>query len=83
MISSEDQALLMPLQEEINQLKKEALEWKQKYFNMLEQFKLAQQRQYSSSSESNILQGELQFDEAEAVETTELPQEENTVTSEL
>ena len=45
MISSEDQALLMPLKEEINQLKKEALEWKQKYFNMLEQFKLAQQRQ--------------------------------------
>ena len=35
MISSEDQALLMPLKEEINQLKKEALEWKQKYFNML------------------------------------------------
>lgn len=80
MISSEDQALLMPLQEEINQLKNEALEWKQKYFNMLEQFKLAQQRKYSPSSESNILQGELQFDEAEAVETTELPQEENTVT---
>ncbi len=47
MISSEDQALLMPLQEEINQLKKESLEWKQKYFNMLEQFKLAQQRKYS------------------------------------
>jgi hypothetical protein len=80
MISAEDQALLMPLQEEINQLKKEALAWKQKYFNMLEQFKLAQQRQYSSSSESNILQGELQFDEAESIETTELPQEDNTVT---
>ena len=80
MISSKDQALLMPLKEEINQLKKEALEWKQKYFNMLEQFKLAQQRHYSSSSESNILQGELQFDEAESIETTELPQEDNTVT---
>ena len=46
----------------------------------IEQFKLAQQRHYSSSSESNILQGELQFDEAESIETTELPQEDNTVT---
>ncbi|MBA3536079.1 MAG: IS66 family transposase [Tatlockia sp.] len=79
MISTESQALLNPLKEEINQLKKETLEWKQKYFNLLEQLKLAKQRQFGRSSETNILQGELVFDEAEAVEPVELPKEDNTV----
>ena len=47
---------------------------------VLEQFKLAQQRRFSSSSESNVLQMELQFDEAEAVIPEELPQEDNSIT---
>ena len=78
--SSEFQAILAPLQDENQALKQEAQEWKEKYHNILEQLRLAKQQRFDRSSEANVLQGELQFDEAEAVETTELPQEENTVT---
>jgi len=38
---------------------------------------LAQQRKYARSSESNVLQLELQFDEADSVPTEELPKEED------
>lgn len=69
----EKDALIMALREENHALK-------QQYNRMLEQFKLAQQRQFSRSSEQNVLQMEMQFDEAEAVPAEELPQEENTVT---
>jgi transposase len=53
---------------------------KQQYANLLEQFRLAQQRQFARSSESNVLQMELQFDEAEAVAIEALPVEDNTLT---
>lgn len=66
-------ALILALQEENKTLK-------QNYERVLEQFKLAQQQRFSRSSESNVLQMELQFDEAEAVPSAELPEEENTVT---
>ena len=56
----EKDALIRALLEENAQLK-------QQYLHVLEQFKLAQQRRFTHSSESNILQMELQFDEAEAV----------------
>ena len=85
--SPEFQAIVTPLREE-NQLlkmtaktlKEETQEWKQKYHHLLEQLRLSQQRQFSRSSEANVLQGELVFDEADAVDATELPQEDNTVT---
>ncbi|KTD63143.1 Transposase IS66 family protein [Legionella santicrucis] len=70
---SELQALVLALQEENATLK-------QNYERVLEQFRLAQQQRFSRSSESNVLQMELQFDEAEAVPAAELPEEENTVT---
>ena len=69
----EKDALIRALLEENAQLK-------QQYLHVLEQFKLAQQRRFTHSSESNILQMELQFDEAEAVAPEELPQEDNTIT---
>lgn len=50
------------LQQKVSDLTIEMEAWKNKYYSMLEQFKLAQQRQYASSSEKNLLQGEL-FDE--------------------
>lgn len=78
--SPEFQAILTPLQEENQLLKMESQEWKQKYHHLLEQLRLSQQRQFSRSSEANVLQGELVFDEADAVDATELPQEDNTVT---
>jgi transposase len=64
----------------IQSQKKEILALNQKYLNLLEQFKLAQQRKFGRSSESNVLQMELQFDEAEAVPADELPAEDNTIT---
>jgi transposase len=79
--SPEFQAILAPSQlEEIELLQQETQEWKEKYHHLLEQLRLSQQRQFSRSSEANVLQGELIFDEADAVDATELPQEENTVT---
>lgn len=79
--SSEIQVLLALYQQgEIESLKQETQEWKQKYHQLLEQLRLSQQRQFARSSEANVLQGELQFDEAEAIETNELPEEDNTLT---
>lgn len=69
----EKDALIRALFEENAQLK-------QQYFRVLEQFKLAQQRHFARSSESNILQMELQFDEAEAVAPEALPEEDSTIT---
>ena len=69
----EKDALIRALLEENAQLK-------QQYLRVLEQFKLAQQRRFGRSSESNVLQMEMQFDEAEAVTPEELPQEDNTIT---
>lgn len=69
----EKDALIRALFEENAQLK-------QQYFRVLEQFKLAQQRHFARSSESNILQMELQFDEAEAVAAEALPEEDSTIT---
>ena len=70
----ESHALILSQQEEILQLQA-------RYRQMLEQFKLAQQRKFSRSSESNVLQLELQFDEADSVPVQELPiEEENTIT---
>lgn len=67
-------------QEKIDSLQQEAQEWKEKYHHLLEQLRLAKQQRFGRSSEAHIGQGELQFDEAESVETTELPEEENTIT---
>lgn len=79
--SSEFQAILAPFQQaEMESLQQEAQEWKEKYHHLLEQLRLAKQQRFGCSSEAHIGQGELQFDEAESVETTGLPQEENTVT---
>lgn len=69
----EKDALIRALLEENAQLK-------QQYFRVLEQFKLAQQRHFARSSESNVLQMDLQFDEAEAVLPEALSQEDNTIT---
>lgn len=77
---SEFQAFIAPLQDENQTLKQEVQEWKDKYHSLLEQLRLAKQQRFDRSSEAHIGQGELQFDEAESVETAELPQEENTVT---
>lgn len=68
----ESHALILALQEENGALK-------HKYQLILEQFRLARQRKYASSSESSG-QMELQFDEAEAVPVEELPAEDNSVT---
>jgi transposase len=76
----ESHALILTLQEENTALSAEHDVLKHKYHLMLEQIKLAQQRKFSPASESNLLQLELQFDEAEAVAVEELPKEENTVT---
>jgi len=79
--SPEFQAILAPLQQaEIESLQQQAQEWKEKYHHLLEQLRLAKQQRFGRSSEAHLGQGELQFDEAESVETTELPQEENTIT---
>ena len=79
--SSEFQAILAPFQqEEFQSLQQEAQEWKDKYHSLLEQLRLAKQQRFGRSSEAHIGQGELQFDEAESIEATELPQEENTLT---
>lgn len=69
----EKDALILAQQEEIERLHA-------RYRQVLEQFKLAQQRKFARSSESNVLQLELQFDEADSVPTEELPKEENTIT---
>lgn len=71
----EKDALILAQQEEIERL--HAL-----YRGALEQFKLAQQRRFARSSESNVLQLplDLQFDEADSVPVEELPKEENTIT---
>lgn len=63
--------MILAQQEEIERLHA-------RYRQVLEQFKLAQLRKYARSSESNVLQLELQFDEANSVPTEELPKEENT-----
>lgn len=78
--SPEFQAILAPLRDENHALKQEAQEWKGKYHHLLEQLRLAKQQRFARSSESHVLQGELQFDEAESIAPQELPQEENTVT---
>lgn len=78
--SSEFQAILAPLQDENQALKQEAQEWKEKYHRLLEQLRLEKQQRFSRSSEANVLQLALQFDEADSVEPIELPKEENTVT---
>lgn len=77
---SELHALIFALQEEKNVLEQENGALKQKYRQVLEQFRLAQQRKYARSSESNVLQLELQFDEADAIPVEDLPKEESTVT---
>ena len=69
----EESAQLSALQEEYGSLK-------QRYNFIIEQFKLAQQRRFARSSESNVLQQEMQFDEADAVPAEELPKEDNTIT---
>ena len=61
-------------------LREENAALRQQYIRVLEQFKLAQQRKFSPSSESNVLQMELPFDEADAVPTEELPKEDSTIT---
>ncbi|SPX61876.1 hypothetical protein [Legionella feeleii] len=70
---SEFQAFIAPLQDENQTLKQEVQEWKDKYHSLLEQLRLAKQQRFDRSSEAHIGQGELQFDEAESVETAELP----------
>lgn len=45
------------------ELKAQLLDWKNKYYSILEQFKLSQQRQFASSTEKNIYQPDF-FDEA-------------------
>lgn len=71
----EKDALILAQQEEIERLNA-------RYRETLEQFKLAQQRRFARSSESNVLQLplDLQFDEADSVPVEELPKEENTIT---
>ena len=76
--------MIFALQEEnevmVNALRDEIALLKHKYQLMLEQFRLAKLRKFSSSSESNVLQYELQFDEAEAVPIGAIAEEENTIT---
>ena len=68
--SPEFQAILaLCQQEKIESLQQEAEEWKEKYHHLLEQLRLAKQQRFGRSSEAHIGQGELQFDEAESVET--------------
>jgi hypothetical protein len=69
------QAIVLAQKEEIERLNA-------RYREALEQFKLAQQRRFARSSESNVLQLplDLQFDEADSVPVEELPKEENTIT---
>ena len=69
----ESHALILAQQEEIKQLHV-------RYKQALEQFKLAQQRKFTSSSESHVLQMDIQFDEADSVPAEELPKEESTLT---
>src|SRR5690606_41347969 len=78
--SSEFQVILAPLQDENQTLKQEVQVWKNKYHSLLEQLRLAKQQRFGRSSEAHVGQGELQFDEAESIEETELPKEENTLT---
>ena len=76
--------MIFALQEEnevmVKALRDEIALLKHKYQLMLEQFRLAKLRKFSSSSESNVLQYELQFDEAESVPAEAIPEEENTIT---
>lgn len=58
------------LPNDIQELKRLLISTQKKYDNLLEQFKLAQQRQYVASTEKNILQGEL-FDEPSEAEAAE------------
>lgn len=75
------QAIVAPLQAENKQLKQQAQYWKEKYNVLWEQLRLAQQRQFSASSESQVLPPEdLQFDEAESVEPEQLPVDDSTIT---
>lgn len=69
----ESHAMILAQKEEIDRLHAQ-------YRQVLEQFKLAQQRKFARSSESNVLQLELQFDEADSVPVEALPEEENTAT---
>ena len=59
----EKDALILAQQDEIDRLNA-------RYRQVLEQFKLAQLRKYARSSESNVLQIELQFDEADSTSRT-------------
>lgn len=63
-----------PLPHDVEQLKLLVQSWQEKYFNLLEQFKLAKLRQYASSSEKNVLQDDL-FDEAEQLLPEEMQSE--------
>jgi transposase len=76
----EENAQFSALEESYGVLQEEYGSLKQKYHFMVEQFKLAQQRRFARSSESNVLQQEMQFDEAEVVPAEELPKEDNTIT---
>lgn len=74
--------LLSSSQLEINNLTKETIknkqesdQWKAKYYHMLEQFKLAQQKQFASSSEKNPDQACL-FNELETPEDDSLDESE-------
>ena len=69
----ESHALILAQQEEIKQLHV-------RYKQALEQFKLAQQRKFTSSSESHVLQMDLQFDEADSIPAEAIPEEENSIT---
>lgn len=68
------------LHELLTRSQEETLSWKQKYFNVLEQWKLAQQRKFACSSESDSGQLSLQFDEPDAIPVETLPEENNTIT---
>src|SRR4051794_22830921 len=52
------------LPNDVEQLKLLVQSWQEKYFNLLEQFKLAKLRHYGAASEKNVLQGDL-FDEVD------------------
>lgn len=71
-LQDEKEAVVKALREEISLLE-------HNYQLMLEKFRLAKLRQFSSSSESGVIQLEMQFDEAESVPVEELPEEVNTI----
>ena len=66
------------LQQENLRLQEELEAWKHKYYAMLEQFKLSQQRQYAASSEKNLLQQDL-FDEVGSYEEETREQDQSEV----